>query len=126
MNPKLLSIIPKLVKISISQWWARRLLEAYKGVNRSCQLILLDDGDETAIWIGIEDGEVKAKIGRHPATTTVTMDVDLFIDIIKGRIDFRECLWHGLIKIESHDGRPWSYHAFLWAGFWERIAEILR
>jgi len=126
MNPKLLSIIPKLVKLSLSQWQVRRLLEQYKGVSRSCQLILRDDGDETAIWIGIEDGEIKVKIGRYPATNTVTMDVDVFIDIVKGRVDFRTALWHGAIQVESHDGRPWAYHGFLWAGFWDMVAQILR
>jgi len=126
MNPKLLSIIPRLVKLSLNQWQVRRLLEQYKGVNRSCQLILRDDGDETAIWIGIEDGEIKVKIGRYPATTTVTMDVDIFIDIVKGRVDFREALFHGAIEVESHDGRPWAYHGFLWAGFWDMVAQILR
>ena len=126
MNPKLLSIIPKLVKLSLNQWQVRRLLEQYKGDNRSCQLILRDDGDETAIWVGIQEGEVKVKIGKYPATTTVTMDVDLFIDIVKGRVDFREALFHGAIEVESHDGRPWAYHGFLWAGFWDLVAQILR
>jgi len=126
LNPKLLTIIPKLAKLALNQWYIQRLLKQYQHVNRSCQLILRDEGGETAIWAGIENGEVKIKHGKHPATTTIIMDTDLFIDIIKGKADFRTALWHGAIEVQSHDGKPWSYHAMLWTGFWDLVAQILR
>ena len=126
MNPKLLKIIPRLTKLALNKWYIQRLLKQYSHVNRSCQLILTDEDDETAIWVGIENGEVKVKQGKYPATNTVIMPVDLFIDIVKGKTDFRTAVWHGAIEIRSHDGKPWSYHAMLWSGFWDLVADILR
>ena len=127
MNPKLLSIIPNLIRLGLRQWWAKRLLKQYKHINRSGQLILVDeDGDETAIWVGLENGNVSVRIGKYPATNTIKMDVDTFIDIVRGNLDFGTAFWHGLIQVESHDGHPWSYHVFLWAGFWDLVAQLLR
>jgi len=126
MNPKLVTLIPKLIRLGLSKWQVQELLRKYGHLNRSCQLILYDDSGETKIWVGIEDGEVKVRLGEYPATTTVRMHTDLFIDIVKGRTDFRTALWHGAIEVEAHDGRPWAYHGLLWAGFWDIVAEILR
>jgi len=125
VNPKLIRIIPNLIRLALRQTWAKRLFQQYKG-RRSGQLILTDEDSVTEIWVGIQEDGIKVRIGRFPATTTIKMDVDTFIDIVNGALDFRTALWHGLIQVESHDGYPWSYHAFLWASFWDSVAQILR
>jgi len=122
---KLLSIAPKLFQLAMRSDELREVAQRYKG-KRSCQLELYDEeGEALSMWIGVENGNVSVKQGRYQSTNTLRMHIDVFLDILKRRIDFRTAVWHGLVEIESHDGFPWSFHFFLWAAFLDKVSELV-
>jgi hypothetical protein len=127
---KLLSILPKLMLIGVNRF-QDILSEFPEARTRSAILRLYDDrGNEIAFWLGFEDGRpaVRETDPRNPpyATTEVSMHVDTFIAVLKGRLDFRTAYIHDLIGIKSNDGLPAAYHLLLWSAFFDRVAELLK
>jgi hypothetical protein len=127
---KLLSILPKLMLIGAAK--LQDILNEFpEARTRSAILRLYDDrGNEIAFWLGFENGKpvVKEVDPRNPpyATTEVSMHIDTFIAMLKGRLDFRTAYIHDLIDIKSNDGLPASYHLLLWSAFFDRILELLK
>jgi hypothetical protein len=130
IRAKLLSILPKLMLIGVSKFHDI-LSEFPEARSRSAILRLYDGrGNEVAFWLGFENDkpvvrEVDPKSQPY-ATTEVSMHVDTFIAMLKGRLDFRTAYIHDLVDIKSNDGLPASYHLLLWSAFFDRILELLR
>jgi len=127
---RLLSILPKLMLVGVSRF-QDILSEFPEARARSAILRLYDDrGNEVAFWLGFEDGKptVREVDPRNPpyATTEISMHVDTFIAVLKGRLDFRTAYIHDLIGIKSNDGLPAAYHLLLWSAFFDRVAELLK
>jgi len=122
---KLLSLVPKLVLLAMRSDELRGVAQRYGG-KRSCQLELYDEqGEALSMWVGIEGGEVSVRQGKYASTNTLRMHIDVFLDILAKKIDFRTAVAHGLVEIESHDGLPWAFHYFLWAAFWDKAPALL-
>lgn len=120
---RLLSVLHKLGKKALED---PELRELAKRVNRSMQLVVYDEqGVVVNAWIGVENGELVVKQGTYPATNTARMHIDVLLDILEGKIDFREAVLHGVVEIESHDGVPWFYHFALWSTFFNKLREKL-
>jgi putative sterol carrier protein len=123
---RLLNLAPRLFKLAMKSSELRELAKRYGG-KRSCQLKLYDEaGEALSLWVGLDGEDVSVKQGEFPSTNTVRMHVDVFLDILSGKLDFRTAVAHGLVEIESHDGLPWALHYFLWASFWTKVSELLR
>ena len=123
---RLLSLAPKVIRLAMQSDELREIARRYGG-KRSCQLELYDEqGEALSMWVGIgENGEVSVKQGKYASTNTLRMHIDVFLDILAKKIDFRTAVAHGLVEIESHDGLPWAFHYFLWAAFWDKAAELI-
>jgi hypothetical protein len=120
---QLLTLIQKLGERGLEDPELRKLA---RRVNRSLQLVVYDEyGTMLAIWIGVENGELVVKNGTYPATNTLRIHIDALIDILKGEIDFREAVLHGVAELESHDAVPWFYHFALWCTFFKKVRQIL-
>ena len=121
---RLLPIIQKLSRLVLEN--EPELRELARKVNRSAQLQLYDEfGEFRNIWIGVENGKPVVKQGTYPATNTIKMHVDVFLDILTGKIDFRQAVAHGVIEIQSHDGLPWFYHMVLWSMWFDKLRRLL-
>jgi len=122
---KLLSLAPKIFRLAMKSDELRELAKRY-GNKRSCQLELYDEaGEALSMWVGIEGEDVNVKQGKYPATNTLRMHIDVFLDILSKKLDFRTAVAHGLVEFESHNGLPWSFHFMLWSSFWERVAQLI-
>jgi putative sterol carrier protein len=122
---KLLSLAPKIFKLAMKSDELREIAKRYGG-KRSCQIELFDEaGEALSMWVGIEGEDVSVKQGKYPSTNTLRMHIDVFLDILARKLDFRTAVAHGLVEIESHDGLPWSFHYFLWASFWDKALELI-
>lgn len=127
---KLLTILPKLMALGL-RVYGDLIKELPDVTSRSAILRLYDTaGNELAFYLGFE-GErptVKEVNPRNPpyATTEISMHIDTFIKVLKGRLDFRSAYLYDLIDIRSHDGLPPTYHFILWAAFFDRIVKVLR
>jgi len=122
---KLLSLLPRLGSLAMRSDELREIARQHSG-RRACQLVVDDEsGDALTIWVGVEGDEAVVRQGRYPSTNTLRIHIDAFIDVLKGRLDFRTAVAHGLAEVESHDGLPWFYHFALWASFWDRVASLL-
>jgi len=120
---KLLSVLQRLAAKAMRDPEIRELAKRY---SRSMQLITYDElGDFLAAWIGIENGEPVIRQGTYPATTTVKMHIDVLLDILEGKLDFRTAVAHGVVEVYSGDGLPWFYHFALWASFFDKIKRLL-
>jgi putative sterol carrier protein len=120
---RLLPIAQRLVEKASQD---EELRELAKRINRSAQLIAYDEfGVALELWIGVEEGRPVVKQGRYPSTNTLRAHIDALIDILKGRVDFREAVLHGVVEMESHDGLPWFYHFALWSAFFEKVRQLL-
>lgn len=127
---KLLSILPRLMLLGVTKF-QDILSEFPEAKTRSMVLRLYDDrGNEVAFWLGFENGRpvVREVDSRNPpyATTEVSMHVDTFIAMLKGKLDFRTAYIHDLIDIKSNDGLPASYHLLLWSAFFDKVLELLK
>ena len=121
---KLLSIIPKAIQLA--QVKDPRLKELAKRFKRSCQLVLFDENEEVKLWVGFGDeGNPVVKLGEYPATNTVRMHIDVFLDILNGKLDFRTAFAHGLIQVLSHDGKPVTLHFMLWSSWFDYIRQLV-
>lgn len=126
---RLLEILPKLVKLGLYKF--NDLLKEFPdATSRSALLVLYDSkGNKLAFWIGFEGGSpkvVEVDLKNPPrATNEISMHIDTFIKILKGRLDFRTAYLYDLIDIESYDGLPSSYHLLLWSAFFDRVADLL-
>lgn len=127
---KLLTILPKLMQIGMM-----KLNDLFKEFpearTRSAVLKLYDSqGGQIAFWLGFEGDKPVAKEvdPKNPpyATTEITMHIDVFIKVIKGKLDFRAAYLYDLIDIKSNDGLPSSYHFLLWSAFFDKAIEILK
>jgi hypothetical protein len=130
IRAKLLFILPKLMLIGVSRF--RDILSEFpEARSRSAILRLYDDrGNEVAFWLGFENDRpvVREVDPRSPpyATTEISMHVDTFIAILKGRLDFRTAYIHDLVDIKSNDGLPASYHLLLWSAFFDEVVKLLK
>ena len=130
---RLARYLPKERLERIIYLMATRVLEQYpelgdlaRRIGRSAQIQIYNEfGDEANIWLGVKDGEPVVSRGFHPATNTIRMHIDVFLDIVEGKIDFRQAVAHGVVEIQSHDGLPWFYHFALWASFFDKIKRLL-
>ena len=123
---KLIGLAGKLIRLAAAREELQELARRYGG-RRSMQLEVYDEQGETlSLWFGVEDGEVVIRRGRYPATNTLRLHVDVLLDIVGGKLDFRTAVAHGLVEIESHDGLPWAFHFFLWSSFWDKVQELVR
>jgi len=126
---RLLSILPKLMLIGM-RGLEDVLKEFPEATTRSMLLRLFDDrGGEMCIWLGFENEQPAAREVecRNPpfATTEVSMHIDVFLRVLKGKLDFRSAYLYDLIDIRSNDGLPASYHLILWSAFWDRVRKLL-
>jgi len=123
---KLVPLIPRMIRLGLKAGELRDVARRYGG-QRSCLVTLTDEaGEALNAWISVDrDGEVTVIPEKRAATTSVKCHIDVFLDIIDGRLDFRTAVAHGLVELESHDGTPWFFHYALWSSFWNRVAEIL-
>jgi hypothetical protein len=130
LRVRLLEILPKLMKLGVHRF-NDLLREFPDATSRSALLVLYDDrGSKLAFWLGFEGGspqvrEVSLK-SPPPATNEISMHVDTFIKVLKGRLDFRTAYLYDLIDIKSNDGLPASYHLLLWSAFFDKVAELLK
>jgi len=127
---RLLSILPKLMLIGLRRF-DNLLNEFPEAKTRSSILKLYDSaGNQVAFWLGFEGDKpvVREVDPKNPpyATTEISMHVDVFIKILKNKLDFRAAYLYDLIDIKSNDGLPQSYHFILWASFFDRLVEILK
>ncbi|RLG84961.1 MAG: hypothetical protein DRO39_06740 [Thermoprotei archaeon] len=127
---KLLSILPKLMAVGLRRF--NSLLNEFPEARTRSMVLRLYDaaGNQVAFWLGFEGDRpvVKEVDPRNPpfATTEVSMHIDVFLKILKGRLDFRAAYLYDLIDIKSNDGLPSTYHILLWSAFWDRLVELLR
>jgi hypothetical protein len=94
-------------------------------------LILYDDvGNKIALWIGFEGGSPHVRKvdlkSPPPATNEISMHIDTFIKILKGKLDFRTAYIHDLVDIKCNDGLPASYHLLLWSAFFDEVVKLLK
>jgi len=127
---KLLSILPKLMSIGLRRFNSL-LSEFPEAKTRSTVLKLYDSsGGQVAFWLGFEGDRpaVREVDPSNPpyATTEISMHVDVFIKILKGKMDFRAAYLYDLVDIKSNDGLPSSYHLLLWSAFFDHIIQMLR
>ncbi|RLE65004.1 MAG: hypothetical protein DRJ38_04500 [Thermoprotei archaeon] len=127
---RLLSILPKLMGLGLRRF-NDLLREFPEAKTRSAVLKLYDNaGNQVAFWLGFEGDKpvVREVDPRNPpyATTEITMLIDVFIKILKGKLDFRAAYLYDLIDIKSNDGLPSSYHFLLWSAFFDRLIEMLK
>jgi hypothetical protein len=127
---RLLAILPKLMELGARRFESL-LREFPEARSRSTLLVLYDDrGNKLAFWLGFEGDsprirEVDLK-NPPPATNEISMHVDTFIKILKGRLDFRTAYLYDLVDIKSNDGLPASYHLLLWSAFFDEVAKLLK
>ena len=127
---RLLNILPKLMLIGFRRF--NSLLNEFpEAKTRSSVLRLYDSaGNQIAFWLGFEGDNpvVKEVDPRNPpyATTEMTMHIDVFIKILKGKLDFRAAYLYDLIDLKSNDGLPVSYHMLLWSAYFDRLLEVLK
>jgi len=127
---KLLSILPKLMTIGLGRF-NDLLREFPEAKTRSTVLRLYDSsGNQMAFWLGFEGDRpaVKEVDPKRPpyATTEISMHIDVFIKVLKGKMDFRAAYLYDLIDIKSNDGLPVSYHMLLWSAYFDRLLEVLK
>jgi len=127
---KLLSILPKLMAVGLEKF--NDLLKEFpEAKTRSTVLRLYDSsGNQMAFWLGFEvDRPVVKEVDpkRPPyATTEISMHIDVFIKVLKGKMDFRAAYLYDLIDIKSNDGLPVGAHFLLWAAFFDKLLECLK
>jgi len=127
---KLLSILPKLMILGMKNF-GNLLAEFPEAKTRSSILRLYDSsGNQIAFWLGFEgDKPIVKEVdpGKPPyATTEISMHIDVFIKVLKGKMDFRATYLYDLIDIKSNDGLPVSYHMLLWSAYFDRLLEVLK
>jgi len=127
---KLMSILPKLMALGLRKF--NDLLNEFpEAKTRSMVLRLYDSsGNQIAFWLGFEGDKpvVKEVNPRNPpyATTEILMHIDVFLKILKNKLDFRTAYLYDLIDIKTNDGLPVSYHMLLWSSFWDKVIEMLK
>ena len=131
LRAKLLTLLPKLAMLAFRAGRLRELLERNpEWASRSALLLLYDESGRLAFWLGFSNGQpvVKEVDPDNPpeATTEITMHIDTFIAILKGRLDFRTAYLHNLVRIKSNDGLPPTYHFLIWSSYIDKLVELLR
>jgi len=127
---RLLSILPKLMLIGLKKF--NDLLNEFpEAKTRSTVLKLYDSaGNQIAFWLGFEGDKpvVKEVDPKNPpyATTEISMHIDVFIKILKNKLDFRAAYLYDLIDIKSNDGLPVGVHFLLWSAYFDRLLELLK
>jgi len=127
---RLLSILPKLMTIGLRKF--NSLLNEFpEAKTRSTVLKLYDSaGNQIAFWLGFEGDKpvVKEVDPKNPpyATTEISMHIDVFIKILKNKLDFRAAYLYDLIDLKSNDGLPVSYHMLLWSAYFDRLIQLLK
>ncbi len=129
LKAKLLTVLPKLLALGMRS--LEDVLSSFpEAKTRSAVLTLYDENGRMSIYVGFEGDKlaVREVDPENPpyATTYMTMHVDVFIALLKNKIDFRAAYLHDLIDVKSNDGLPPSYHFLLWAAFFDRVAELLK
>lgn len=123
---QLLQVLPKLVRLATAN--VQDILKEFpEAKGRSAVLVLYDSrGGRIAFHISLDGGvrEVNPD-SPPPATNVITMHVDTFIKILKGKIDFRSAYLYDLVDIRSNDGLPASYHFLLWSAFFDRVRRLI-
>ena len=127
---RLLSILPKLMLIGLRKF--NNLLNEFpEAKTRSTVLKLYDSaGNQIAFWLGFEGDKpiVKEVDPKNPpyATTEISMHIDVFIKILKNKLDFRAAYLYDLIDIKSNDGLPVGVHFLLWSAYFDKLLELLK
>jgi hypothetical protein len=130
LRGRLLELLPKLLMLGMRRFDSL-LREFPEATSRSALLVLYDSaGNKLALWIGFEGGaprvrEVDLK-NPPPATNEISMHIDTFIKILKGKLDFRTAYLYDLVDIKSNDGLPASYHLLLWSAFFDEVVKLLK
>ena len=95
---------------------------------RAATLVLYDDyGNQLAACITVSPEGVAVTRGEcSRPNNRITMHINVMLDILEGRVDFRQAVSHGAVTIESLDGRPWFYHFVVWSNALDLIVSAGR
>lgn len=95
---------------------------------RSATIVLFDEyGNRLEVCMTAGPSGVKMHMGEcSRPNNRISMDINVLLDLLEGKVDFRTAVAHGKITIESFDGRPWFYHFVLWSQVWNMIARVVK